>query len=196
MPQVVVPATYLKVDLTWLIPGPVGKSMNTFGVHYDNIADDAEIDAGLVAAFTPVAENAGSGSSLDHLTIHVGGAAPPYLARDVNVGVQGTQGADALPANVSCLIQKRTLTPGREGRGRTYLGGFLVESEVETDSTILPTPLAGFQTMADNLLEDLAADPLLGMYVLHLAGSSDTTPSAVTSFLVQGVVATQRRRLR
>lgn len=196
MPQVIVPPGFLKVDLHWTIAGPKGTAMNTFGVKYDTTADDETIDAALFDAFVPVAQNGAGTAALSFLTLHIGDVNPPYLSRDVVVNTGGTQGQPVMPPNVSLLIQKRTATPGRQGRGRTYLGGWLTESEVQDDATIAPTPLAGFQTMASNLADDLATDPLLGMHLLHLAGSSDVLPSFVTSYVVQPTVATQRRRLR
>lgn len=95
------------------------------------------------------------------------------------------------PSNCAYLVRKNTALGGRRGRGRMYIPGCL-ETSVGSDGAILEPDLANIQ---DQVTAFGAALVLAGlpMVVLH---SDATTPTPVTTLVVQAVIATQRRRLR
>lgn len=98
---------------------------------------------------------------------------------------------DILP-NVALLVRKQTLLGGRKGRGRNYWP-ILGESNIENGGGVL----AGFRTeMQDAMDSFLAAmlDPEHGMFLLH--NDPGMAPSRVVKLNVDGMIATQRRRLR
>jgi hypothetical protein len=196
MPQVDIPPGFCKIDLFWTFPGGRGTGMTVFGSGYDILVPDAELGAAVEDVFTPVAQNAVAQVTLVKATIHKGAVTPPYVAFDQSIGVAGTGAGNITAANVSVLVKKRTATAGRPGRGRTYFPCFPADEQVRNDSTLEPVTQAGYQTMADNLLDAMNVEPLRGMVILHPTGSSDVTPSEVTTYTVDGLLATQRRRLR
>lgn len=196
MAQVAIPNGYVKVDAKIITPGGRGTAMCTWGIRTEVDPDPDAVLSDIEAALNPWIENASTQTSLESFITHFGGGAPPYFSVETAVGQAGTQDGDPSPINTAVLVQKRTTTAGRPGRGRSYWPGFLVDTGVDDSSHITSGPLAGYQSAADDLLAAFEAGTLTGMVVLHLAGSSDVTPSLVTSYNVQSLVATQRRRLR
>lgn len=101
---------------------------------------------------------------------------------------------DTSPPNTAWLVRKVTGFGGRTGRGRLYLPG-ITDGNVLDDGAIGSTALTNMQTAWDNFYDDLVSygcPPAL----LHGPGSPVSSPMLITSFSVDGKVATQRRRLR
>lgn len=113
----------------------------------------------------------------------------------------GARSAAMQPANVALLVQKRSLTGGRRGRGRLYVPWILRDEEVNEVGVVDGTALAAFQSHADDLLADMANGTTLDnpapMVILHDSSGlgPEPGPSEVTSLTVDALVATQRRRL-
>jgi hypothetical protein len=92
-------------------------------------------------------------------------------------------------------VRKNTARGGRRGRGRIYLPWFIAEDGVDEVGLITPGTIGAIQAAMDVWRTKLV-DFDLPMYVLHNSGISATgTPDQVTSLRVQGMIATQRRRL-
>ena len=107
--------------------------------------------------------------------------------------IGGVSGA-GFPPNVSLMVRKLTIDGGRAGRGRLYVPG-IAENTANEGGVVDAGIQANFQTVFDELLADMIGldlDPV----VLHGDGSPLTFPSFVTAFVVDGTMATQRRRLR
>jgi hypothetical protein len=69
------------------------------------------------------------------------------------------------------------------------------ESEVDPSGTLSGAFVTGAQTAMDNFLADLGTALLIPV-VLHGATSPLSTPTTILELNVDGVAATQRRRLR
>nr|CRY97750.1 hypothetical protein [uncultured prokaryote] len=112
----------------------------------------------------------------------------------------GTSTAQRLPQNCATLIRKLTDRPGRAGKGRCFLPGMLAEASVDQVGVITSTAITLLQTNCDLWITNLAtanAEEAYTMHVLHNAGiPGGTTPSPVVGLQPDGVIATQRRRLR
>jgi len=112
---------------------------------------------------------------------------------------QAAGSLDCLPMNVAILIQKRTAFAGRKNRGRFYVPAVPNTSVngAADPNGLTASALSGAQTMADTFFAQLTdsddGDPLHPV-ILHPTPS--TTVTQVTSFSVQGRLATQRGRLR
>lgn len=116
---------------------------------------------------------------------------PSAVASGPWVGNAST--SPASPA-VSFLIRKNTALGGRAGRGRIYMPG-VNEAVIDQAGVIAPlsvTALTDAWEAMKDAWEGLGWFPVL----LHQPGSPLTTPTPITSFAAQGVVATQRRRQR
>lgn len=113
----------------------------------------------------------------------------------------GAQPGGVLPQNCAVLIHKRTARSGRRGRGRMYVPG-IPEGDVSQVGGI--TTLAGWQTALTAFYNRIVAAPdVLGPVLLHstsptvpLLTDPLLVPDGITAFQVDGVIATQRRRLR
>jgi hypothetical protein len=107
--------------------------------------------------------------------------------------VDGTRTGSPLPVNVALLVRKGTGAGGRRGRGRNYIPPmWFGEAECDgngvLDGTRYDAVNAVLATGLGNL--SLISRP---PFLFHSDGG---TPDEITSWTLQPVVATQRRRLR
>lgn len=119
----------------------------------------------------------------------------------------GTVTGQGLPANVSCLVTKRTNSRRSSRDGRMFLGGL---AEASTDGSYIPTAtLNTWITRFGDFTEALTETGTISVYqnfptVVHTRNEgTPTNPDIVytgntqiTSFAPQPLLATQRRRLR
>ncbi len=100
-----------------------------------------------------------------------------------------------VPQNCCILVRKRTTLIGRKGQGRMYLPPFaLNENAINQAGVIDPANVPGIQLNVTQWF-----DPSYPWYLLHEAppvGGVETPPTPITAFVVDSVIATQRRRLR
>jgi hypothetical protein len=109
-------------------------------------------------------------------------------------GLQGEDNDAAASPSTSLLVTKRTGVPGRNQRGRSYWPGLLFDSQVANDGSLSAGVLTTYQPIMDELLNVYSvASGFGGMAIFPVDGSESST---VTSYTVQSVAATQRRRLR
>lgn len=174
--------------------GSTREMLVTYGVSVDAGASVTVANA-LFAEF-----NTNWNTSLHTSYTHLGvimrygvASGDPIPVLSTSTAVAGTAGTDRLPPNNALLIRKQTGVGGRRNRGRMYLPGIVAESGVDSTGTI--SGLAGLQTIASAWLGDIVAVAgITQMVLLHSVGAS--TPTNVNELVVDGVVATQRRRLR
>lgn len=112
----------------------------------------------------------------------------------VAAAIQGSKTGDNVAANTACLVNKNTAFGGRAGKGRMYWPG--MSAEDIDDSNLLSSAFATAFATALNNFRTAMATADVGLVLLHDAGSPLTIPTPITSFTVQRLVATQRRRLR
>lgn len=114
-----------------------------------------------------------------------------------------------LPQNCAMLVLKRSTQGGRRNRGRLYVPGLLPESAVSNIGVITPASVAifqGFFTTWRNTFTPTNPANVSAMVLLHSYSWDEPTdpgpppgfpaPTAVSALEVQGLIATQRRRLR
>lgn len=119
--------------------------------------------------------------------------------------VAGTQPADPLPSNVSILVRKETTARRGARAGRMYLAGG--NEGYTAGNTLSGSVVTAYQEAFDALQAALTEDasppdPSWDPRVVHILtrdvnGNPLTGDSSeITSFNVQALLATQRRRLR
>ena len=113
---------------------------------------------------------------------------------EVPSGNAGSGGGASASPNVAWLVHKVTALGGRAGRGRMYWPG-VQESEVDPSGTLSSAFVTGAQTAMDGFLADLGTALLIPV-VLHSETSPLSAPTTITELTVDGVAATQRRRMR
>jgi hypothetical protein len=95
---------------------------------------------------------------------------------------------------VALLVAKTTSFGGKAGRGRMFVPG-MSEVDVSVSGVVDSAFLAAAQGKVDDFVTAvLAAD--LDLRLLHSATSPLSTPTLIDALVVQGTVATQRRRQR
>lgn len=111
---------------------------------------------------------------------------------------QGTTTGDAATPQVTYLIHKTTLAPGRHGHGRMYVPG-VTESKVDNTGLVDPTFLEDAGNHLISFLDILLAgggDPEVEPLPMYLFGTGPDNPAAVTSLTFESYAATQRRRFK
>lgn len=103
----------------------------------------------------------------------------------------GTAGGTQASPQVCWLAKKVTGAGGRMGRGRMFIPG-ITDATVQVDGTISSANAAGATVKTRAFLNQLDTNGM-PMTLLHKASSD---PDGVTDLVIDGRVATQRRRVR
>lgn len=113
---------------------------------------------------------------------------------EISSAFSGDGGSQGMTPNQAWLIRKNTSDGGHAGRGRMFLPGLPV-SDFDNHGAIFSASLATLQEAASSFLDDLQGAGYVPV-VLHGPDAPLSTPSTITSFVVDSRIATQRRRLR
>lgn len=178
-------------------------ALNVAGVPDATVAQDAvdDFQANFNATWLAVLDNQ---VTVGKPTIKLGdGSTTPFEAVAAGAIALGGAAGTKLPPNVALLVKKSTGLGGRANHGRTYFPFVLENPQVNENGTIVGASQAALQTVADAFLAQLTADgepmciahkqfnvPLPPHFVTHI-----TTGPLVTSYTVEQLIATQRRRL-
>jgi lipoprotein-anchoring transpeptidase ErfK/SrfK len=132
------------------------------------------------------------------------GSTTPFEATTTNsVATGGTAYTSASP-QVAVLVKKNTGLGGKQNRGRTYMPWWVSTAYIAENGNLDSTAVANLQTDADTFLTQLTTDTIpmcIAHRVFTISGGKPVltayhTGPLVTSFKVESVVATQRRRVR
>ena len=137
-----------------------------------------------------------SNVSFIETAVHIGNDGPLLEGSSTTGAASGGDSGDAYGENTALLVVKRTGLAGRSNRGRTYVPG-VSEGMLHDGAHLQSGVRTAFQGQFDDFLSDvLAGDPGGTQVLLHTEDAPDTTPTPVTTYTVDNMVATQRRRLR
>jgi hypothetical protein len=166
-------------------------------------AQDAvdDFQAAFVAMYAPLADTA---CQILPATIRLGdGSNAPFEAVAAGATTNGSNSSAMAPPQVACLVKKSTGVAGRKNRGRTYFPYMLQTTAINETGTISSGTLTAFQASLDTFMSTLGTDsqpmviankvfntPLPPHYVTDI-----NQGPGVTSYKVEPLVATQRRRL-
>lgn len=122
------------------------------------------------------------------------------LTYEKNVVVPGTGAWESPPINTSLLVQKLTGVAGRRNKGRAYWPSMgVAEADVDTLGQITSTRVGLLQTQWDTLMTGFTGSDFTP-YMLHGGTKANPTvaplPTRIIRFLMEPLVATQRRRMR
>lgn len=195
---VFIPDGYSMVRLGWRCTGDQETMVSTFGVQHP-IASDPQTVAGLIhdnyllTAGKPADSLPSYIIQPTSITHHEGTEIVEAIAGTPVAGTNAAVGGP-LPVNCAVLLTKRTARAGRKGRGRMYLPPFQsIETGVDAAGFIAPADITALTTRWASFRTALIAVDLLPV-LLH-ADELDT-PNLITSWAIEGQIATQRRRLR
>lgn len=117
----------------------------------------------------------------------------PIVGQDLTT-ITGSASGSEMPINCTLLVNKVTAAGGRRNRGRMFVPPvWPQESKVDGLGIIDTDQIPTGQSRYDDFYTSLTEAPLLPV-LFHQSGS--VVPTAITSFAVQGKIATQRRRMR
>ncbi len=110
-------------------------------------------------------------------------------------GAVGGGTGDPSPPNLSVLVKKLTDRGGRRGRGRMYIPG-PQEPWVNGAGQISTDGLEAYNGALTVFVDALAEISGIGEPVLLHTLETDGLPNAITSWVLESMAATQRRRMR
>jgi hypothetical protein len=152
----------------------------------------ALITTALVDNGITVSANYHTGWSIPTLTVQVRKVAG-ITEHVQSLASVGSASGGTCPSNVAVLVRKTAAVLGRKNRGRMYLPPFsLSAANVDRLGTIATAAFNTLTTRYSGLFDDLVSAAIPPV-ILH---ADESTPTAVTGFVVQSTVATQRTRLR
>lgn len=200
MAEVIIPEGYGMATMRWALTGKTAPISVTCGfkkelgdVTPQEVADDW-FEAWALNSDSPAAA-AHMRNTWTFIGVDIFYQSPdgPQGASSVHAPVVGTSAVgNNLKINTTMLVQKRTAFVGREQRGRMYVPATLLsDTTVTATGTINSDAVAEIQGYYTALFDDLA-DGASPMYLLH--SKAENTPDLVTSLVLRGQAATQRRR--
>lgn len=138
--------------------------------------------------------------TLTGVTVYVGNDGPPSVFTSTVAPSTAVGGGTCVPPNTAYLIRKRTDLAGKRGRGRFYLPG-VREDQVDNVGNVLPATQTVLNTALESWHDYLTGGTGARLYppvVLHRSEGIgvEPPPTPITTFVTDGKVATQRRRLR
>lgn len=158
---------------------------------YQDIADDAAaawVDSDMKGITT-------SETQLVGLQATFGTVGPGDLSVETSLFAQfGDGDPPALPNNCALLVRKLSALGGRKNRGRSFYPD-VQGAATFSNGDIDPAVLGNFQSAWDDWMTNL--DGVTGLeeaVILHSDPLDAPTP--ITSWVVAGKIATQRRRMR
>lgn len=114
--------------------------------------------------------------------------------------IVGTAVGETPPQNCTYLVKKLTHLGGKKGRGRNYIPPFnLLESNVNKAGVLDGTVVSDQNTGWASFLALANASAAYHLFLLHRDNpvvGPVPSPTAITQFVVETMIATQRRRLR
>lgn len=140
--------------------------------------------------------------TLNQCIVKMGSDGPPVMGYSTLGTAPGQTSGSFLPQNCAMLVDKMTNSGGRRNRGRMYIPAALPEANVDNVGTITTGLVTGANVAFGGLWEALqnGVAPTNIAYppvILHSPGiSALPLPTPITSFRVQSVISTQRKRLR
>lgn len=126
--------------------------------------------------------------------VALGTATGDIIGQDLLSAV-GTLVDSVVPSNCAMIVQKNTASGGRRYRGRFYFPPIILnDGAVDPAGNINSTPLGTMQGNFDAWWTALVAAHWVP--VLFHQGAGAPAPTPITSFTVQSLIGTQRRRMR
>lgn len=185
-----IPSGFVQATINWSGPTKSGEASTVLGFAWPPAMDLLDVAVTISGAvetnLTPVQHQEFALTGISVLT--------ETQRLDLPVGpFQGNRTGDLAPPQVCVLMSKSSLARGRHARGRNYWPGFLNDGDVYNDGTINPSWVGTLNQAFVGFGEDVST---AGLNLVLLHNDPGLAPTAVISAVIEGKVATQRRRLR
>jgi len=197
---------------------PQDYAQATLNFRHDDASRDSSVVLGLSAVgataaevfetvetawFTELAPQTDTNTRLASVGVRIGPSTGPFpgLSVEFPSGAAGTDSGSYCPPNVGLLVRKFSVFGGRANRGRNYWPAMLETTDVDELGVIASLTVTALQTAFTDFFGLLASGngggtALCPAVILHDEDSPADEPVLVSAVSVDGLVATQRRRLR
>lgn len=195
-----VPVGGFETTFIWQAIGALRQQTHTLGIVdlAEPLLDPSTVGTAVLGAFTVAGAPGNAGQFSNEYRFL--GCSTMYQAElggivyNDPVSITGSFARPTPPINCSLLVDKRTGAGGRRGRGRMFVPpATLAEGDISSLGVILGADVTSIQASWDVFfgeLEDNTLQPTLWHATAPFLGDP------ITSFVVQPLIATQRRRLR
>lgn len=195
----IIPPGFAQVVFGFAWPGDSEIMVTTLGVDYTGQTGGADnlATAMFTAWANSLLQQQTNNLQLQEVTAYKGqDGGPPVVEESTNTAANGGANSDPLPPNSALLIRKRTGLAGRRGRGRFYLPG-AAEGPIDANGNLGGSYLNAVQAEADAFMTELDNIGVVPVVLHRTEGiGTEPPPTVITSFVADGKIATQRRRLR
>lgn len=136
--------------------------------------------------------------TVDHVSLYVGNGDDPSGSVDSTVDpFNGVRSGAGEAVAMAPIVRKQTPVLGRQGRGRMFIPGVLLTSEVSATGYLGDTPREAIDDAAQSFYDELTNDDTVGTalnpYLFHT--SATVAPTLITGFQTAGRVGWIRKRL-
>lgn len=191
MAAVIIPEGYAQVEVHFRQADTGKRCSNTFGVKVPTPLTQSDVNTlstSLAAAYKPILH---TGSVYDGIRVLEGASGPALVWESASGAGAGSRTVtNRTTPQVQFMVEKRTALSGRQFRGRTFHVD-VGETDVDATGAIAGSVITLLTTFADAVMAALVAGTYDGMVILH---TDSTTPTVVTSYIPDALVATLRRR--
>ena len=192
-----IPTGFAQINYVFTGVGLPNGAQCTLGVDLDEFAGTASTLASTMRINLEESQDlwdsTGTMVQLSECRVKLGPNATGAMASSPSTKAGSYSATDSLPS-AAYLIRKNTSMGGRQGRGRLYWPGAVLQ-DCQDDGDLLTNLIteqdAGWSTFIGKVL----ADGLIPV-LLRAEESPLQTPVTIESMTCQGRLATQRRRLR
>lgn len=133
------------------------------------------------------------------------GSSTPFVGVSTSTPVNGGAASNSMPPNNNLLVKKGSGLGGRQNRGRTYVPWCVDEVNVDELGIVNPASVAGIQPLFDAVRAAWATADV-ELIIGHKTITTPLPPAkpyvsaytqgpAVVSWRVEGLIASQRRRI-
>lgn len=195
----IVPDGFAHVRLIWSLTNDPEEMISTFGLENQaNLGAEALAEY-VYDCYTASFDAADLSSSytFEGVSVTLGPQPGDGPTGEFRNPVPGTSAQLRPPSNLAVLVRKVTALGGRRNRGRMFLpAGFVAEGNVDERGFLAAPLVAAIQADMDEFYEALTQGALDYVIPVILHAEAPATPTQITSFSVQTLSATQRRRMR
>lgn len=165
----------------------------------DEPGSEVELADALFNAYaTNILPATSSVLALDHVTVQTpagGGLLASFTSTETSS--QGGDSGAPSPLGAAIVLKKVTAVGGRAGRGRMFLPGTVMESQVDANGFVNPAQLTAVRDAMVDLWADVAiAAPGATPVLLHDEASPVTAPSTITAWVAAPIIGWIRKRIR
>jgi len=193
---VIIPPGYAQVLHRLLLSGDSEEMLVTYGISLSG-GGSVTIANDLMASFASnILSQIFNGYQQLGVVLRVGqDGADPVVFQSSSAATAGGSGSTPPAQNTAVLVKKVTALGGRRNRGRMFIPGFVGEADITPAGVITPATVTARQTSCTTWKNGIDSIAGVGqMVVLHSEGPF--APTDVVGLIVDGIVATQRKRLR